>query len=143
MTSTDTPPRAASLRTAMLVAGMAVGSIFLWLGIPAFWVLVAAQISSPGTPAFGPIMLVLIATPLSMALFAPVLGRLDHAHRGLRGTLREGPRRAAWNKSMRDSSVESGDHGILERVMIISVVVAVGGAGIWLALFGKMSLPGG
>ncbi|WP_372789918.1 hypothetical protein [Paraconexibacter sp.] len=141
--TTASVPTAAGLRSFLLVAGMAIGSVFLWLGIPAFWVFLAAQISSPGTPAFGPILLVLLATPLSMVFFAPVLGRLDHAHRDLRGTLRKGPRRAAWTKSMRDSSTEQADTGILEVVMITSVVVALAAAGIWLALFGQMSLPGG
>lgn len=138
---TTAPPPGARLRLYGLVAGMAVGSVVLWLGIPAFWVFLGAQISSPGTPTMAPIALVLLATPVSMVFFAPLLGRLDHAHRSLRGALREGPRRADWNKSMRDSSVKNDD-GILERVMIASVVFAAGAAGIYLALFGTLSVPG-
>ncbi len=42
---------------------------------------------------------------------------------------------------MRDSSAEHADHGVLEFVMITSVVIALVAAGGWLALFGKMSLP--
>jgi hypothetical protein len=89
----------------------------------------------------GPILLVLIATPFTMVLFAPLLGRMDRAHRELRGAVRKGPRRAAWNKSMRDSSPDHADHGVLELVMIVSVAVALLIAGGWLALFGKMTLP--
>jgi len=129
------------LRAAALIAGMAIGSIVLWFGIPLFWVLVASHALSSASPTMAPIMLVLIATPITMVLFAPLLGRMDQAHRRIRGAVRTGPRRAAWNKSMRDSSPEHADDGVLELVMIVSVVVALAAAGGWLALFGKMSLP--
>lgn len=145
MTSTSitrTRPTGVRVRAAVLVAGMAIGSIVLWFGIPLFWVVVASQVLSSASPTMAPIMLVLVATPVTMVFFAPLLGRMDHAHRELRGAVRKGPRRAAWNKSMRDSSADHADHGILEFVMIVSVAVALAAAGGWLALFGKMSLPG-
>lgn len=139
---TDTPTTGLRVRAMLLVAGMALGSVVLWFGIPAFWVFVGAQISSPGTPSMAPIALVLLATPVSMVFFAPLLGRLDHAHRELRGSLREGPRRAAWNMSMRDARTKDNDDGVLERVMIASVVVAGALAGIYFAFFGSLTLPG-
>lgn len=139
---TDTPTTGLRVRAMLLVAGMALGSVVLWFGIPAFWVFVGAQISSPGTPSMAPIALVLLATPVSMVFFAPLLGRLDHAHRELRGSLREGPRRAAWNTSMRDARTKDNDDGVLERVMIASVVVAGALAGIYFAFFGSLTLPG-
>lgn len=138
----EPPPTALRLRSMLLVAGMAVGSVVLWMGIPAFWVLMGAQISSPGTPTMAPIALVLLAAPISMVFFAPLLGRLDHAHRTLRGALREGPRRAAWNTSMRDSRDTTDEDGVLERVMIVSVVLAGALAGIYFAFFGSLSMPG-
>jgi hypothetical protein len=138
---TDTRPTSTRLRSTALIAGMAIGSIILWFGIPLFWVLVASQVLSKASPTMGPILLVLIATPFTMVLFAPLLGRMDRAHRELRGAVRKGPRRAAWNKSMRDSSPDHADHGVLELVMIVSVAVALLIAGGWLALFGKMTLP--
>lgn len=142
MTTPETsPPPGARLKAFGLVAAMAVGSVFLWLGIPVIWVLLGAQISSPGTPTMAPIALVLIATPISMVFFAPLLGRLDHAHRELRGSLREGPRRALWNRSMRDSATTESDDGVLERVMIISVVISGALAGIYFAFFGTLTMP--
>lgn len=138
---TETRTTGVRIRVAALVAGMAIGSIVLWFGIPLFWVVVASQVLSSASPTMAPIMLVLIATPITMVFFAPLLGRMDHAHRELRGSVRKGPRRAAWNKSMRDSSAEHADHGVLELVMITSVAVALAAVGGWLALFGKMSLP--
>ncbi|WP_146175197.1 hypothetical protein [Paraconexibacter algicola] len=137
------PPLALRVRAVALVAAMAVGSIVLWIGIPVLWILLGGLISTPGTPSFAPIALVLVATPVSMAFFAPLLGRLDHAHRELRGALRDGPRRAAWNTSMRDSQDTTAQDGILERVMVVSVALAVAVAGGYLALFGgSMSVPG-
>ena len=133
-------PTGARLRLYGLVAAMALGSVVLWLGIPAFWVFLGAQISSPGTPTMAPLVLVLVATPISMVIFAPLLGRLDHAHRALRGSLRAGPRRADWNKSMRDSSIKNED-GVLERVMIASVVFSAAAAGVYLSFFGTLSMP--
>ena len=44
---------------------------------------------------------------------------------------------------MRDSSTHDADNGVLEIVMITSVVIALAAAGLWLAIFGQMSLPGG
>lgn len=139
----EAPPTALRVRAFALVAGMSIGSVFLWFGIPAIWIFLGGLISSPGTPTFAPIALVLIATPISMVFFAPLLGRLDHSHRLLRGALRDGPRRAAWNASMRDKHDTSSEDGILERVMIVSVVLAAAAAGAYLALFGgQMSVPG-
>ncbi len=137
----EAPPVGLRVRSMLLVAGMAAGSVILWFGIPAFWVLVGAQISSPGTPTMAPIALVLLATPVSMVFFAPLLGRLDHSHRELQGSLREGPRRAAWNASMRDARTTTNDDGVLERVMIASVVIAAALAGIYFAFFGQLKLP--
>lgn len=135
-------PGSLRLRAYALVAAMAVGSVFLWFGIPVLWVLLGAQFSTPGVPSMAPIALVLIATPVSMVFFAPLLGRLDFAHRRIRQTLRDKPRRATWNESMRAERDKDNDDGVLERVMIISVVVAGALGGGYLAFFGKLTLPG-
>jgi hypothetical protein len=56
---------------------MAVGSVFLWIGIPVGWVWIASRTVKSSQPSLGPYVLVLLATPVSMWIWGKFLFRLN------------------------------------------------------------------
>src|SRR3982750_4635506 len=69
----------------LLVLLMAVGSVFLWIGIPVGWVWIASRTVKTSQPSFGPYLLVLLATPLSMWLCGRFLFRLNDLYARVTG----------------------------------------------------------
>jgi hypothetical protein len=69
----------------LLVLMMAVGSLVLWVGIPVGWVWVASRTVKTSQPSFGPYLLVLCATPLTMWLWGKLLFRLNDLYSRLTG----------------------------------------------------------
>jgi hypothetical protein len=121
---------------------MAVGSVVMWLGVPLGLVYAASKVANSSEPSLGPYLLVLFGLPIGMALVGKGLGMLDRAHQRLTGIGDEGPRRASWNRSVRGERVSTRRGGILDRVMIVSVGVALLAFGIWFFGFAGSSLPG-
>ena len=77
-----------------------------------------------------------------MALVGKGLGILDRAHQRMTGIGDEGPRRAPWTRSMRGERASTRRGGILDRVMIVSVGVALVAMAVWFFAFAGSSLPG-
>jgi hypothetical protein len=125
----------------LLVLAMAVGSVFMWLGLPAALVYVASQIADSGQPSMGPYLLVIIGLPVGMAIIAKGLGALDRAHARLTRTEAEGPHRAPWLRSMRGERTVQRRGGVLDKVMVISVGLAIVAAATWFFAFAGSSLP--
>jgi hypothetical protein len=126
----------------VLVALMAVGSVVMWLGVPLGLIYAASKVANSSEPSLGPYLLVLLGLPIGMALVGKGLGMLDRAHQRLTGIGDEGPRRAAWNRSMRGERVSTRRGGILDRVMLVSVGVALLAMAVWFFGFAGSSLPG-
>jgi hypothetical protein len=124
-----------------LVLLMAVGSVVMWLGVPLGLIYLASQLAGSSNPTVGPYLLVLIGLPIGMAIVGKALGWLDRLHGRLTSRADEGPRRAAWMRSMRAERVSTRRGGVLDRVMIISVGVAVLAFGVWFFAFAGSSLP--
>jgi hypothetical protein len=127
----------------LLVLLMAVGSVVMWLGVPLGLVYAASKIAKSSQPSLGPYLLVLLGLPIGMALIAKGLGMLDRAHQRLTGIGDDGVRRAAsWNRSMRGERTSTRRSGVLDRVMIVSVAVALVAMAVWFFGFAGSSLPG-
>jgi hypothetical protein len=125
-----------------LVVLMALGSVLMWLGVPLGLVYLASQLADSPDPSLGPYLLVLIGLPLGMAVIGKGLGALDRAHTRITG--QETDRyRPGWTRSMRGERAVVRRAGILDRVMIVSVVIAVVVFAIWFFAFAGSSLPGG
>src|ERR1700754_2610626 len=60
-----------------LILLMALGSIFLWLGIPVGLIYLASQLVDSSQPTLGPYVGLIIGIPLCMALFGKLLFQLD------------------------------------------------------------------
>ena len=124
----------------MLVLLMAVGSIVMWIGVPLGLVYAASQLADSSRPSVGPYLLILIGLPIGMAIVGKLLGWLDRLHGKLTGR-REERRRSAWLRSMRAERTSTTRGGVLYKVMIVSVVLAVLAFSVWFFAFAGSSLP--
>jgi hypothetical protein len=124
-------PRAASLA---LIVVMAVGSLVMWIGIPATWLWVASQIGG-GSSTFS-YLFALFLCPISMVLFAGLLHKLEVVYARISGSpASSGLARAAWLKSIRGEREAPRRRGILDVFMVISAAVAVIAFLVWWIAF--------
>jgi hypothetical protein len=124
----------------LLVVLMALGSVFLWIGIPVGWVWIASRTVKTSQPSFGPYLLVLLATPLSMWLWSKLLFRLNGLYERVTGQTYEVRTQLPWHKSLRDQR-STRPTTVLDLVMMISVSLALTAFGIWFFFFAGSSLP--
>ena len=72
----ETPPRKRSVwRTIattpvalFLILLMAVGSVFLWIGVPVGWLYLASRMVKTSQPTLGPYLLVIFGIPVTMVI---------------------------------------------------------------------------
>ena len=126
----------------VLVALMAIGSVVMWLGVPIALIYAASKLADTPNPSMGPYLLVLIGLPIGMALVGKALGALNRAHIRMTGAEVDAYR-PGWTRSMRGERKVDRRGGVLDRVMIISVVMAGVAFAIWFFGFAGSSLPGG
>jgi hypothetical protein len=125
----------------LLVALMAVGSVVMWLGVPLGLIYVASKLADSPNPSMGPYLLVLIGLPIGMAVVGKGLGALNRAHIRLTGAEVD-DYRPGWTRSMRGERRTNRRGGVLDRVMLISVGVAIVLFAVWFFGFAGSSLPG-
>ena len=126
----------------LLVALMAVGSVVMWIGVPFGLIYLASKLADTPNPSMGPYLVVLLGLPIGMAVVEKGLGALNRAHIRLTGAEVD-DYRPGWTRSMRAERKVERRGGVLDRVMIISVGVAVVLAAVWFFGFAGSSLPGG
>jgi hypothetical protein len=125
----------------LLVALMAVGSVVMWIGVPFGLIFLASKLADTPNPSLGPYLVVLIGLPIGMAVVGKGLGALNRAHIRLTGAEVD-QYRPGWTRSMRGERTVERRGGVLDRVMIISVVVAGLAFAVWFFGFAGSSLPG-
>jgi hypothetical protein len=125
-----------------LIALMAVGSVFLWIGIPVGWIYAVSRMVDSSQPSLGPYVLLIFGIPITMALFGKLLFSLDHVYARVTGQDSEVQFRAPWLKSMRGERNTSRRLTVLELTMVVSVSIALLGFAIWFFAFAGSSLPG-
>lgn len=126
-----------------LIALMAVGSIFLWIGIPVGWLWIGSQIQSDsGQASFGLYLGILLGIIVSMVAIGKLLWSLNGVYGRLTGS--EVVRvRMPWHRSMRGEQEGRQPRQILDVVMVFSVATAGFAFLIWFLFFAGSSLPGG
>ena len=72
----------------------------------------------------------LIGLPVGMAIVGKCLGTLDRLHSRLTGRHEE-RHRATWLRSMRAERTSSRRGGVLDKVMIVSVALAIVAFTVW------------
>lgn len=125
-----------------LVLLMGVGSVAMWLGVPVGLIYLASKISSSSSPSLGPYLLVLLGLPIGMAVIGKCLGWLDRRHQAISGYQHDDRRPAPWLKSMRGERASTRRSGVLDKVMIVSVGVAIVIFAVWFFGFAGSSLVG-
>ena len=132
-----------NIAKAALVALMAVGSIFLWIGIPVGWLWIGSRLQSDsGQASFGLYLGVLLGIIVSMVVVGRLLQGLNGAYGRLTGS--EVVRvRLPWHRSMRGEQEGRPQRQILDVVMVVSVMVAGFVFLVWFLFFAGSSLPGG
>jgi hypothetical protein len=126
-----------------LIGLMAVGSIFLWIGIPIGWLWIGSQIQSDsGQASFGLYLGVLLGIIVSMVAIGKLLAGLNGVYGRLTGS--EVVRvRLPWHRSLRGQEEGRPPRQILDVVMVVSVLSAGFVFMLWFLFFAGSSLPGG
>jgi hypothetical protein len=122
-----------------IVALMALGSVFMWIGIPVGLLYLASLIAGSSRPSMGPYLLVLIGLPLGMGLVGKALAVLDRRYAERLGEERR--YRPAWTKSMRGERESTHRWTVLDTVMLWSVLIALLLTAIWFFAFAGSPLP--
>jgi len=132
-----------ALAKGALIALMAFGSIFLWIGIPVGWLWIGSQLQSDsGQASFGLYMGILLGIIVSMVVVGKFLQRLNGVYGHLAGS--EVVRvRMPWHRSLRGENEGRAPRQILDVVMVISVMSAGFVFLVWFLFFAGSSLPGG
>jgi hypothetical protein len=125
-----------------LIALMAVGSIFLWIGIPVGWLWIGSQIQSDsGQASFGLYLGILAGIIVSMVAMGKLLSGMNGVYGRLTGS--EVVRvRMPWHRSLRGEDEGRPPRQILDVVMVASVMTAGFAFLIWFLFFAGSSLPG-
>jgi hypothetical protein len=126
----------------LLIALMALGSVFLWIGIPVGWIYAVSHMVDSSQPSLGPYVLLIFGIPITMAVFGKLLFGLDHVYARVTGQDSEVQFRAAWLKSMRAERTSDRQLTVLELTMVVSVSIALLGFAVWFFGFAGSSLPG-
>ena len=126
----------------VLIALMAVGSVFLWIGIPVGWLWNGSQLQSDsGQASFGLYLGVLAGIIISMVVMGKILHRLNGVYGRLTGS--EVVRvRMPWHRSLRGEEEGRAPQQILDVVMVASVMAAGFALLVWFLFFAGSSLPG-
>jgi hypothetical protein len=126
-----------------LVLLMAAGSVIMWIGVPLGLIWLASSLSDSSQPSLGPYLLILVGLPVGMFAIGKLLGSLDRMHGRITGRADGGRQRAPWMQSMRDErGAQRKERSVLDTVMIVSVLLAIVGGGVWFLAFAGSPLPG-
>ena len=109
----------------LLIVAMLVGSVAVWTAIPVAGLWVASQLSDSFTEApMGPYLVAALGIPLMMGLAGRGLGLLGGLYDRLTGVERPRGVVPIWRRSLRDAHSASQPTTRLERLMIVSVLIA-------------------
>jgi heme/copper-type cytochrome/quinol oxidase subunit 2 len=107
----------ASALLAMLM--MVIGSLVLWVGVPAGWLWVGSQIQAESGSVGTAIGVMMVGVVVSVLLLARLLMSLNHWHEQLREAAGRPPRQ----------------NSLLELVLVVTAGIAVLAFGVWFFIF--------
>lgn len=125
----------------LLVIAMAVGSVFLWLGIPVLWIWGISQTVDTTQPQIGPYLAIIVGVPATMYVFGRFLYRMNQAYERVTGQTSEVRVQLPWMRSMRGERTSGRRTTVLEFVMICSVGLCLLVFVVWFFFFAGSSLP--
>jgi hypothetical protein len=141
----DSQPRAGTrLRRAALAALMALVAVNVWTGGPLFALWVGSRVQGEGSPTMAGVFAVIGAVAAISFLLLRVLGWLGARYDALAGTTSRVRTHAPWLRSMRgEREVYPGEAAhltALERVLVVTVVIAALAFEIWFFFFSGSSI---
>lgn len=126
---------------ALLAVVIVVGSLAMWLGIPAFWIWVAGQLIAEYPSIY---MVALAACPVTMVGWGWALYRIHGIYLDLTPPLPDAPgaQRSAWLGSLSaERRPRRRQATLLDFSMMISVIVALTVMAVWFFAFAHNSGP--
>lgn len=118
-----------------LVLTMLIGSIVMWTLIPALWLWIAGRYARVSQSEMNSIAIIVVGIPVTMVVAGKLLSRLDNRYTARFGL--SGDRHIlhpAWLVSLRDGR-DKEPLTMLDRVLVISVALAMLAGAIWLLLY--------
>jgi hypothetical protein len=132
---------ARGLVASVVFVAMLLAALSIWTAIPLTWIYIGSKVSHTQFPSTGPYFVVAAGIIVSVLLIAWLIGRLNRLYIQITGTNRLAPMRAAWLKSMRDSSPRAGATTVVEAVLMGSVILAALTLTLWFFLLAGSPLP--
>lgn len=126
---------------AALAVVVVLGSLAMWLGIPAFWIWVAGQLIHEYPSIY---LLSLGACPLTMIVWGWLLYRVNAVYVGLSPPPPDAPgaQRSAWLGSLSaERKPRRREATLLDVSMVVSVIVALTVMAVWFFAFAHNSGP--
>jgi hypothetical protein len=124
-----------------LVLAMLLGSAMLWVGFPLGWLWLGSHVGNSSQPSLLPYVVVIVGLAVSVVADYKLLVRLNDRYTRVMGVDRRTEIRAVWLRSMRDGRTRGITLTVLDRVMILTVAVAVCAFAIWFIGFAGSSVP--
>ena len=139
----DAIPTARIARTASawcLIALMAVGSVAVWTVVPLGGLWLASQLTDSITRlSAGACLVVAVGIPAAMALAGKALACLERLYMRVTDTTPVARVQPAWRRSISDSR-DGSSFGVLDRLVVASVLVAAVALVGWFFLFAGPSV---
>ena len=127
---------------AFLVLAMLVGSFMLWVGFPIGWLWVGSHVGDGSQPSLTPYVVVIVGLVASVIVDYKLLVRLNDRYARVMGVSAQVEIRRAWLRSMRDGRTRGISLSVLDRVMIVTVAIALCSFVVWFFAFAGSTVPG-
>jgi hypothetical protein len=132
---------ARGLAASVIFVTMLFAALSLWTAIPLSWIYIGSKVSHTQFPSEGPYAVVAVGIILTVLVVAWLIGRLNQLYMRVTGTNRLTPMRAAWLRSMGDTTTPLGTTTVVEAVLIGSVILAVLAFTAWFFILAGSPLP--
>lgn len=120
-----------------------VGALLIGPGVPLFWIWIASTLYDKPGAVTGPVA-AFIGAGILVTYWALLLGA-SWARGKLvaRAADDDRPRRATWNRSMRDSAHRPGStrSDPIERLFVVTAIISMIGFVVWFAFFAGAPVP--
>jgi hypothetical protein len=121
----------------LVIVAMAIGSVFMWLGVPTLWLLLVSRLTETSQPGMGVYGLLLVCIPATMFAVGKGLHSLNRLYGEVTNTTPTTTRRitSPWLRSMRGERDSGRERQVIDVVMVWSVLIAVLLMMIWFFFF--------
>ena len=120
-----------------------IGACLIGFGVPLFWIWIASSLYGKPGAVTGPVA-VFIGTGILVSYWGLLLiASWLRARMGAGQEQAQQYRRAAWNRSMRDTPYRPGIHDSdpIERLFVVTAIISIIGFAVWFAFFAGAPFP--